>query len=159
MNTNLLQFYLGLASDNEGRMLKDILTWQDPKQWESSHSFIQWVFPLQEPSKFNPNAPLLDEETLELFKASETCMKNASLAYVFAQRFLWQQFGVGWLNKGDHNHLRITRIIKFLHLVGYPIAAKTVYHTVVKIARGKPEAVSPVTLQFWREAAGIPETP
>jgi hypothetical protein len=154
VNTDLLQFYLGIAPDSRGRMLTDILAWQDPNEWEKCHDFIQWVFPLPEPSSFNPNAPLLDADTLEAFKASSVCMANAAKAYTFAQRFLWQK-GVSWLNKGDHNHLRITRIMRFMALVGYPTAARNIYHNVVKIARGKPEAVSETTLQFWQDAAGI----
>ena len=138
-------------------MLKDILAWQDFREWDRSHTFVQWIFPTNEVSKFNPDAPLLDEDTLEAFKCSETCMLNAAKAYTFAQRFLWQQFGVSWMKKADHNHLRITRIIKFLNLVGYPLAARNIYYNVIKIARGKPEVVSDITLDFWREAAAIPE--
>lgn len=155
MNLPLLNFYLGLGPNDKGLMLKDILAWRDQKDWENcSAHFIQWVFPLPEPSNFNPNAPLLDADTLEAFKASAVCMANAAKAYAFAQRFLWQK-GVSWLKKGDHNHLRITRIMRFMALVGYPTAARNIYHNVVKIARGKPEAVSETTLQFWQDAAGI----
>lgn len=157
MNTRLLHFYLDLGPDDRGRMLQDILAWQDPKEWEKCHDFIQWVFPLPEPSQFNTKAPLLDDETREAFMCSDKCMHNAAQAYLFAQRFLWQK-GVTWLTPMNHNHLRITRIIRFLNLIGYGIAARNVYFNVTKIARRDPSAVSQVTLDFWKQAM-LPDIP
>lgn len=151
MNLTLIQFYLGIGTDSEDRFLQDILAWQSMKEWEGSHTFIQWVFPLPEPSRFNPDAPLLDAETLEVFKASQACMKHAAKAYIFAQRFLWQK-GVTWMQPMDHNHLRITRIIRFFNLIGYTHAAKHIYLNVTQIARRDPKAVSEDTLEYWRQA-------
>lgn len=44
--------------------------WSD-EQWEKIHDFIQWVFPLQEPSNFNPDAPLLSAEDIALFQSNQ----------------------------------------------------------------------------------------
>jgi hypothetical protein len=52
----LLDFYRGLGTDTEGRLLTDILAWPDA-EFEEVHDFIQWRFP--EPSQYNPDAPLL----------------------------------------------------------------------------------------------------
>ena len=152
MNIQLLEFYLDQGTDSRGRMLKEILAWKDPAEWEKCHDFIQWVFPLPEPSRFNPNAPLLDEETLEAFRSSAHIQANIAKAYVFAQRFLWNN-GVTWLQPGDHNQLRITRIIRFLNLTGKHLAAKNVYGQVTQLAKTRPEAVSDLTLEFWRQAS------
>jgi hypothetical protein len=152
VNTRLLEFYLDQGTDSRGRMLREILAWEDPAEWERCHDFIQWVFPLPEPSRFNPNAPLLDEDTLEAFRSSSHIQVNIAKAYVFAQRFLWNK-GVTWLQPGDHNHLRITRIIRFLNLTGNKMAANHVYKQVVQLAKTEPEAVSDFTLEFWRQAS------
>ena len=44
--------------------------WSDD-DWEGIHDFIQWVFPLKEPSQFNPEAPLLTDEDIAIFKADD----------------------------------------------------------------------------------------
>ena len=54
----LVRFYRGDAPDARGRTLDDILAWDD-EQLEAVHDYIQWLFPLDEPSRFNPDAPLL----------------------------------------------------------------------------------------------------
>jgi hypothetical protein len=63
----LLDFYRGHGTDAEGRFLKDIWTWEN-HDLEGVHDFIQWLFPLPEPSQFNPDAPLLTEKDVEAFK-------------------------------------------------------------------------------------------
>ena len=47
--SRLLDFYRGLKADTEGRSLKEILAW-DEDDLEAVHDFIQWLFPLPEPS-------------------------------------------------------------------------------------------------------------
>ena len=42
----LIPFYLETSPDSEGRTLGQIWGWTDA-QWEESHDFIQWVFPLK----------------------------------------------------------------------------------------------------------------
>lgn len=60
----------GVANPS-GYSLFDILhNWEDG-DWEGVHDFIQWVFPLKEPSNFNPDAPLLTEEDIALFRADD----------------------------------------------------------------------------------------
>ena len=54
----LLNFYLGGAPDDRGRTLAEILR-QDDAWLESTHDFVQWLFPLDRPSGVNPSAPLL----------------------------------------------------------------------------------------------------
>jgi hypothetical protein len=54
----LVDLYRGRAVDTEGRSLKDVLSWPDD-ELEVVHDFVQWLFPLPEPSRFNPDAPLL----------------------------------------------------------------------------------------------------
>lgn len=151
MNTQLLEFYLDQGTDSRGRTLQEIVAWEDPAEWEKCHDFIQWVFPLPEPSRFNPNAPLLDEDTLEVFRTSPRIQVNIAKAYAFAQRFLWIK-GVSWLQPGDHNHLRITRIIRFLNLTGNTMAANHVYKMVCQLAKTSPDSISDTTLEFWQQA-------
>ena len=65
--SRVVDFYLGTRPDTEGRFLKDLWSWSD-RDLEEVHDFIQWLFPLPEPSQFNPDAPLLTAEDIAAFK-------------------------------------------------------------------------------------------
>jgi hypothetical protein len=41
-----------------------------------THDYIQWLFPLQEKSRFNPNAPILKEEDIYFFRVSQEIKHN-----------------------------------------------------------------------------------
>ena len=50
----LIDFFADNGADNRGRVLLQIVGQSD--EWlESTHDFIQWLFPLSEASGANPN--------------------------------------------------------------------------------------------------------
>ena len=59
--SRLTEFYKGTGTDSEGRTIAMIWAYSH-NQWEATHDFIQWLFPLPEPSRFNPSAPVLSEK-------------------------------------------------------------------------------------------------
>src|SRR5690606_20976501 len=64
----LIAFYRGAGRDHRGRTLDEILRHDD--DWlERTHDFVQWLFPLREPSGANPFAPLVDDEIRDAFDA------------------------------------------------------------------------------------------
>ena len=65
--SNLVAFYRENAPDSEGRTLSQLWAWDD-ERLEEVHDYIQWLFPLPEPSQFNPDAPLLTPQDIEAFK-------------------------------------------------------------------------------------------
>src|SRR5262249_40393962 len=73
--SRLLALYRGQATDSEGRWLHDVWSWDD-EELESVHDFIQWLFPLPEPSQFNPDAPLLTPAAVAAFRAEEPLRAN-----------------------------------------------------------------------------------
>jgi hypothetical protein len=80
----ILEFYRG-EKTLDGDSLFDITrNWTDEK-WEFAHDYIQWVFPLREPSNFNPDAPLLTEEDLLIFSVDEELHDELFIAF---HRFL-----------------------------------------------------------------------
>lgn len=83
-NRLVLEFYDGTGRDHMGRRLDDILN-KDDDWLESSHDYIQWLFPLYVASRYNPHAPLLTDEIRAAFtdvegENSETLNKNFLLA-------------------------------------------------------------------------------
>lgn len=108
------------------------------------HSFVQFLFPTPERSRFNPNAPILDEETAKVIKAKGLDNKILA-AYARMLRFLdaaaatdgalqFNDPGLPlsvprrhWCKPNDHNHLRLTRIIRCLKLLGHGDKAAALY--------------------------------
>jgi hypothetical protein len=62
----------------------------------------------------------------------------------------------GWLSPGNHNHLRITRLLKCLTVLGLEAEAKAFFGCLSGIyddeqSRPMP-AISEETMQYWRDA-------
>jgi hypothetical protein len=60
----------------------------------------------------------------------------------------------GWLHAGNHNHLRLTRILTSLRLLGLDDQSRALFLCLEQIAGGHPHAISATTLDYWRRAAG-----
>ncbi|KAM4587374.1 opioid growth factor receptor-like [Odontesthes bonariensis] len=101
---------------------------------ESVHTFIQWLFPLQEPG-MNYEASTLTQEEIEAFIKNDIAKKNLLESYKLMLDFYGiemydeetgaVQRAKNWkerfdnLNSRTHNNLRITRILKCLGTLGY----------------------------------------
>jgi hypothetical protein len=172
----LLDFYAGGKPDDRGRFLRDIQEWPD-ERLESVHDFIQWMFPLLQPSGANPDAPVLDRETIMAFRSRPDLQANLETSFARMLRFYGLDLHPGpevkiirasnfaersknWLRPGNHNHLRITRILSSLRLLGREADARAFYDCLVDIYRdecatGRPRITEP-TFEFWRAAANDP---
>jgi hypothetical protein len=69
VSENIFAFYQG-RPDSSGRTLEDIWLW-DYQKLEYTHDYIQWLFPLKEKSRFNRNAPILNDEVIQAFRTDE----------------------------------------------------------------------------------------
>lgn len=152
MNSAWIDFYRGVAPDSEGRYIGEILAWDDDRL-EDVHDYIQWLFPLPEPSMFNPDAPLLTRADVAAAKGDATVIANLRAACERMRRF----YGLtpetaarpkAWVCAADHNHLRLTRILKSLNLLGLRAEARSLYEAISACDGGIPAR----TRQFWREA-------
>src|SRR5215471_11288802 len=109
-----VSFLKGEGRDHRGRSFEDVLGFDD-SQLERSHDYIQWLFPLPEASRFNADAPVLTPEALAELAASPAAKDNLMRA---RDRMLaFYRTNDHWLTPFDHNHLRITRIIRCLALI------------------------------------------
>ena len=168
----LLRFYRLEGPDSHGRTLPEIWAW-DAARLEGVHDYIQWLFPLTEPSAFNPRSPVLTEETIAAFRTDaqlrERLLRSLALMLDFYGLALesvgngtaWIEPAPGfvarsrgWLHAGNHNHLRLTRILTSLRLLGLEDHARALFNRLDAIARDHPHAVSATTLAYWRKAVG-----
>jgi hypothetical protein len=166
----LVEFYSGRAPDHAGRFVEQIQHWPDEKL-EAVHDFIQWLFPLAEPSPVNPLAPVLDRETMQAFAAQPDLRQNLRVSFLRMLRFYGLEIDPGppaamkraanfpqraavWLHPGNHNHLRITRIMKSLALLGLKEDAGAFLGCLETIYAEAPGKISATSLHFWRTAIG-----
>ena len=60
---SILGFLTGIETTSSGWLLSHVWKFNDT-QIENTHTFIQWVFPTDEPSRATPGSPVLDEEQI-----------------------------------------------------------------------------------------------
>lgn len=163
----LVRFYRGLAADNRGRYLDDILAFDDGAL-EYTHDYIQWLFPITTIG-VNPFAPPASASTIDAFN------KDASLRAALCRSLdrMLAFYGLErsgdeivprpdfeahrqWLTPGNHNHLRLTRILKSLRLLGNEEDARALHACLTTIAARELESghrsISSDTRRFWDEA-------
>jgi hypothetical protein len=117
------------------------------KDLELVHDFIQWVFPLPEESLFNRQSPTLTREELDLFRTDVELREQVKKAVGVYSSFLLRT--THWLRFYDHNHLRITRALRFLTLADFPGEAAALHSKV----RGRMGRVSaPESFLYWERA-------
>lgn len=164
----IVRFYSGQGTDHRGRFLTDIQQWPDDRL-ESVHDYIQWMFPLEEPSAFNPYAPLLDQETIKAFRSREDLRDNLRTSWIRMLRFYGLEMADGkvmparnfldrsddWLTPHNHNHLRITRILKSLRTLGLEPEAEAFFERLSEIHHSGGRMITAETFRFWRSAAGL----
>ncbi|XP_029630741.1 opioid growth factor receptor isoform X1 [Salmo trutta] len=132
-----LQFYLGQrASSPDGIYIEDFHNnwYVDYSKLERVHSYIQWLFPLQERG-MNNQAKELTKKEIEAFLEDETAKKRLVKSYKLMLDFYGIQLSNdttgevqranNWRDRFDidrntHNNLRITRILKCLGTLGFP---------------------------------------
>lgn len=149
MAVEVVQFLNGTGIDRRGRSLDEILAWPD-EQIEIRHDFIQWLFPLTELSTAVPGSPVLNKADIEAICADARAQKN--LLRALDRMRLFYSRTTHWLTPGNHNHLRITRIISSLHKLGQPAAARDFYDFIKARADAAPGSATPRTLEFWEKA-------
>lgn len=163
----LVSFYRGEGVDHAGRRLGEILAW-DHRRLEMVHDYIQWLFPLPEPSRFNPDAPLLSAADIAVFRGDERIRTRVLAALDLLLDFLglaragdeiarapdFERRAANWLQPANHNHLRLTRIMLFLRAAGFETLASALGRCLADIAgREGRGVISDRTLAFWRAAA------
>jgi hypothetical protein len=163
-------FYHG-ARDSEGRTLDEILAWDD-ERLEAVHDYIQWLFPTRQPSGVNPWAPLATDETARAFSRDGALrdrlrrsfermlvfygLRETSGRHVEIDDRRFPERAHVWLHPGNHNHLRLTRIIDSLSTLGLAPEARALQRCLIDDVAAGPGAgrISARTIQFWRQATG-----
>lgn len=162
----VVAFYSG-GRDSEGRTLTEILAWDDD-ELEAVHDYIQWMFPTRRPSGVNPDAPLVTAATIDAFAENPALRERLRKAFTRMLSFYglvrageriamdparFDDRAHVWLRPGNHNHLRLTRIMDSLATLGLDPEARELRRCLIADVAPGPGIgrISPRTLQFWAE--------
>lgn len=159
------------VADSSGRTLSSILAWDD-KELEYRHDYIQILFPLPERSLYNFSAPVVDQETFEAFRSRPDLQVRLKESFSRILKFYgfklsetdtimevkiasnFSQASRNWVTRFNHNHLRITRIIRSLRVLGLEEEAAAFFSTLQRVQAASN--ISSKSLMFWTRAAERP---
>ena len=148
MTSELVKFHLNGGKNRSNYSLEDILKFND-KRIEGTHDFIQWVFPTTEKSSAVFYAPKLSDADLVILANSTVMLSNLERTTEWYLDFLLRNSF--WKKQYDHNHLRITRVIKSLGtLHGNALASWLL--TQVKNSAGNKLDKMKTAVEYWDAA-------
>jgi hypothetical protein len=219
------------AKDAHGRTQEVILAWPN-SQLESCHNYIQMLFPVPEGSAFNWEAPVIDREVMDAFRArsdlrnrlrrsfermldfygfkvslepekkeekevakvedkpedvagsseqsvteptedktepktEEAAPKpsfppgapsnsTASFGYYIVRAPHWRKSFRNWAVRFDHNHLRITRILRCLRVLGLQTECDAFFDVLEHVYKDPAISISDRTFMYWTRAVTRP---
>lgn len=171
LNSPIIQFYSGQGMDAEGRSLHDIWQWDD-QQLEDVHDYIQWLFPLQERSRFNAHAPVLTDADCDIFRTTPALQEAMLKSFQIMLQFygldyyknqtgeiqitlsnILEERRKNWINPSNHNYLRITRILTSLRLVGLEAEAQAFFRCLEEMYQTERQWIGDRTYTYWKNAA------
>jgi hypothetical protein len=166
--SRIVAFYKGENVHPLKYTIQEMWTWEG-RQIEGTHSFIQWIFPLNEASANSFKAPILNDQEIEEFKTNAKVRENMMMSlrmmlkyYGFAfapdgesiQKAIDFEARSGWLYPSNHNYLRVTRILKSLMLLDFQKEARAFFAALRNVYQTHHRYIGPITWKFWCEAVG-----
>lgn len=87
--TEIIRFYQGFLTPSCRHLISDIWELWPTLKLEEEHDFIQWIFPLDEPSSHNLNAPILTKEDIQEFRNDRLLQHNVMISVHTFMKFLY----------------------------------------------------------------------
>lgn len=215
------------AKDAKNRTLEEILSWPDA-QLESSHNYIQMLFPLPEGSMFNWDAPVIDLAVMQAFRSRSELRQQLRRSFERMLKFYgfslsttlendsekdaifgatqtdvntdspinadasasgvkttpkestfppgshknitvsnplpchifrapnWRKQFQNWAGLFDHNHLRLTRILRCLRVLGLQKECQAFFKALEHAFHDPETRISEKSMGFWRLAVTRP---
>lgn len=149
---SVVGFLQGGEKDASGRTLEEVLR-RDDDWLEREHNYIQWLFPLLEESQQVHDAPVLSPEDVVVLSGDKTAIANQKRAV--GRMLQFYKDNVHWLDLMDHNHLRITRILKSVRLIQSLEEAERIYNTLMELVHQAGDPIDPKNVAYWTDAVGL----
>ncbi len=170
--SRVLDFYRGELRHPTGVTIESIWGWHNGRL-EHEHTYIQWLFPLRDRSRAVPDSPTITESEVREFNRDPALRDRVLRSFRLMLGFYGFTMDVAadsagtvtiapaadfaaksrsWLTPGNHNHLRITRILKSLCILGLRPEAREWFAALQRVYVDHPDAIGSVTYDFWRKA-------
>jgi hypothetical protein len=167
---NLIAFYNGDMVHPDGYTMDEILAMDD--YWlEVKHNYIQWLFPLKQPSGAVPGSPIITDREVELFRANSELKRKLKLSFLRMLKFYgftlpfdsdnhpfvikapnFDTRKSGWLTPQNHNFRRISRILESLTLLGLPEVASMFFAALRELYQDDSSVIGWTTYNYWEQA-------
>jgi hypothetical protein len=145
-----------------------VLSWSD-EELEGVHDYIQWLFPLPEKSMALPWAPVLDKPTMTAFHNEAKLQEALRVSLHRMLAFFgfvadgdaivpgpdFAAHASNWLTPANHNHLRLTRMVRSLRVLGLEAEAQALWKALQEVyaTDAGRNSISDRTYKFWTRAA------
>lgn len=168
----MVSFYKDGGTDALGRTLETILQFDDDTLAQDP-DHIYWLFPLEQQSRKNPNAPTLTEADIAEFKADPEIQNNMRRAFNHMLSFYglqdngekiipahncFERVNV-WVDNFSPHFNNISRILKSLNAVGLKDEAKRFMLQLDALYNFRPNISAVVDISdsygHWRKNSGL----
>lgn len=157
-----IQFLAGTGVDTECRSVVQYLDF-GADDWERQHDIIQWAFPNHVESAYHPNSPVVEigkvvahrqlpQAQSNMAKLFFNYLSSLSIDLNDQQEFILTKGEPYWLEPGNHNYLRITRVIIALRIFKLDIIAEKFATFVLQLPKSHPYAINNTTVTYWHKA-------
>ena len=144
---DIVGFLKGKTPDHRGRTLSMVFAFSDERA-EQTHDYTQWLFPLDEPSGSVLGAPVISDLDIDEIKKSPAAQANLIKASEWFFQFLSRN--QRWISKYDHNHLRITRVIRSLRLLVGDVEADNFRQSIFDYLREDVTLIGEKAKSYWK---------
>ena len=155
---DFVKFYSNEKKNENGVSIGMILQYDDVLR-EEVHNFIQWLFPIDSRSAYEPKAPIVNFLIKYAFRNNTLLRDTQIKAFIFmldhyGLQYVGDEIEKGQLfesrkkrlRSGNHNLLRITRILRSLYLLDQKKLALKFFTFLAEL---KPDDVY-ITLDTYR---------
>lgn len=168
----IVEFYRGERPNHMGVTLDEMMQFTHG-QLEMDHDYVQWMFPSNEASMLNVEAPVLTKEEAYIISSDPELREKVKQSFIKMLDFFGfvltkdeegsvliedmpptekRKQPQRWLMSFNHNMLRATRVLKCLRLCGLTEHALAFYNAL----RNHKVKVSTNTFKYWTDAIMVP---
>jgi hypothetical protein len=172
--SKIIAFYKNDAIHPAGYTLEQLWDWSD-QDLEYHHDYIQWLFPLPNPSREVSGCPVITAKEIARFRSDDSLRQALRTSMYRMLRFYglkmtepeggrqriipagdFPQKQLIWLTPDNHNYKRLTRILRSLRILGLERESTLLFWALHRLYQAWSINIGTRTLGFWHTAAGAP---
>lgn len=166
----IVDFYEDRGQNPSGHSYSQVMRYSDD-ELEAHHDFVQFLFPTKQQSKYAKGSTPITDIEISIFKTNLTLMNKFKQALVRMSSFYGLKFDEKtnsfsyangyqnrfkeWVQSGNHNFLRLTRILTCLNLMDMSKEAGSLFQCLSNIYDygQNSNIIGKETYKFWASAA------